>query len=306
MVREISKIEASVIELDQFAKLIPNLDPTLTKNISEALDPVVLSTALADIARGHKLLEEIGLTGGYYIRKHRGKKYLILKGHADLRNMLKGTRYLADNPKLLAVGIGPIAATNAAKLNAAIGIALYSAVDVYDFFNGDIGISELLGNLTYNGISAVVSSTMGLLASAAVGAIVTSAAPAIGAGIVVGVAISTLANFLKEQYSITESISNEIGWHLEALERGLVEPDENVLDAGYEFGDLIRNPLPEAGDFYEESPSNSDHVLRRAQRSGYPEPDDGSYHELEREELNDRDPPDYPEPVVYDVPGGRD
>ena len=44
--------------------------------------------------------------GRYYVQISGGKQYIVFKGRAGLRQVLTGTRYLANNTKVMSMGVG--------------------------------------------------------------------------------------------------------------------------------------------------------------------------------------------------------
>ena len=55
-----------------------------------------------------KIFKEFGWSGSSYVKTINGKDYVVFKGHAGLRNVFKGTKYLADNADVVSYGLGKL------------------------------------------------------------------------------------------------------------------------------------------------------------------------------------------------------
>jgi len=63
-----------------------------------------------------KLVGDLGSFGAKaYVKSYGGKPHVILKGRPGLRNILTGTKYGIENPKVLKMGLGKAGAIKAAK-----------------------------------------------------------------------------------------------------------------------------------------------------------------------------------------------
>ena len=80
---EATYVRASVISKDELALALSGMDESEKKRVGIAGSTVAdLVILLGDVARASKLLQELGLRGGYYLREYKGRTYVILKGHA--------------------------------------------------------------------------------------------------------------------------------------------------------------------------------------------------------------------------------
>ena len=230
---ETTYLRASVISRDELALALSDMDESTKERVGiPGLSPEDLAVLLADVARAHKLLRELGIRGGYYLKEYNGRTYVVLKGHAGLRTYLKGTQYLAENPQVVRLGVGPIALREATRFNLVLALTLYTALDVAEYLAGDnTALEELLGDLLYNGTSAALSIVVGGLASATVGIYVTMALPAIGAGLVAGFVVSYLMSTLNEEKEITKKLAKALVATAEAFRGGIVDTEEEIRDA---------------------------------------------------------------------------
>ena len=224
---------ASIISLDELALALSGMNASKKKEIGIAeLTLPELTILLADVARAQKLLQELGIRGGYYLKEYRGRKYVVLKGYAGLRRYITGTIYLAENPKVVRMGIGPIAFRNAVRANLILALTMYTSLAVVEYLSGDeVALEELLGDLIVDGTSTALSIVAGSLASAAVGMYVTMALPAIGAGLVAGFVVSYLMSTVDEERRISTKLSKALVATAEAFNRGVIRAREVVQNA---------------------------------------------------------------------------
>jgi len=200
---------ASIVPAQDLALAIHELDaPTKAKIGVKDLDLPGILGALMDGGRGAQILNELGITGAYYVKDYGGKSYVILKGHAGLRGYLKGTKYLATNPKVVQLGLGPAGALSAMKANFILSMTVYTTADVVAYLAGDgMTLSQLASNAIFNGASTALSSLASVAAAAGIGMITTMALPGIAGGIVAGVAVSVLLNNANSRYQLAASLA---------------------------------------------------------------------------------------------------
>lgn len=179
------------------------------------------------------LLKDFGLMPERVMMKHYGgKSYVIFKGYAGQRRVLKGTRYLATNPKIVRMAIGPKGIINSVKGGAAITVVLSAGIEVFDYFIRDEAtLSHLLGTVTGDlitiGLSAIAGAVAGLLVggSATLGAV--AAAPllmAVGVGLLTGYVIGKI----DRKYKVTEALIEgykQLGIELSKIENKIIPPE---------------------------------------------------------------------------------
>lgn len=192
------------------------------------LDIEQIVALVADAAAAANLFATLGLKGGYYTKTYNGKSYVIVKGYARMRRALRGTRYLANNPKVVRLGMGPIGAASSLKFNAVLGLVLYAADVVVQGIAGDAPtLVEVTDGLVQAGADFVLSSVASALAGAAIGTVVTAAFPAFLGGVIAGVAVSYFFNKAIKEKIATRNFVNLLSNH----------PDGGSF-ATYECGDL--------------------------------------------------------------------
>lgn len=219
--------EASVITADELALALYDEPPEVKINLGiEDMDMPTLVTAMADAARGHKVLSHLGYNGSYYVKAYKGTQYVILKGIPDIRPLLKGTRYLATNPKVVRLGIGPLAASSALKANFILSMTMFTAADIAAVLMGDpMTLSQLMGNAIFNAASGIA----GAVAQIGVGAVATWAgwtvAPTVLAGIAVGVFVSMLLNDQNANLQLSAKLAEMLEAVANAFNRGHGTPN---------------------------------------------------------------------------------
>lgn len=77
--------------------------------IPSFVDAKALVVLAAEMKRGGNLFSK------FRIQNYAGASYIILKGNPALRHHLTGTRYLANNPKVVSMGLGKAGAGNAIR-----------------------------------------------------------------------------------------------------------------------------------------------------------------------------------------------
>ncbi|WDD98450.1 hypothetical protein [Thalassomonas actiniarum] len=81
----------------------------LSSYIPVALDVKALSVLAAEMQRSGSMFSK------YQVKTYSGKAHIIFKGYPALRQHLTGTRYLANNPKVIQLGVGKLGAMNSIK-----------------------------------------------------------------------------------------------------------------------------------------------------------------------------------------------
>ncbi len=224
--------EAVVLELDAFAGLILEAHKGLGRATGNAVDLATLTPLLRDMAGGKTLLKELGWKGAYYVKAAKGRTYVVFKGYAALRESLKGTRYLASSPKVIAFGIGPEALRSAARSNAIIMVVCYVTLDVMEFIMSDEQLySTLFANIIVDVSIGAVAIGAGLLLGKALAGIATVAVASVGLPIVVGLAVGAGLALLADAFDLKQKLGAALHWTAEAVTRGLQAAGQVVQEA---------------------------------------------------------------------------
>jgi hypothetical protein len=154
-----------------------------------------------DALLAKKILKELGSdVDKVVIKQYAGKSYVIFKGYAGNRKILKGTRYLANNPKVVRMAIGPKGITSSVKSGFVISIVLSVGIEIFNYFIQDTAtLSKLLGTVTSDimkiGFSSIAAAVAGLTIGTATVLGTAAATPlivAIAVGVVTSIALEKI------------------------------------------------------------------------------------------------------------------
>lgn len=128
--------------------------------IPSFLDAKALVVLAAEMKRGGNLFSK------FRIQHYAGASYIILKGNPALRTHLTGTRYLANNPKVVSMGLGKAGATNAIRGGGIVTVifsALFHGMD--QLMNDELTWHHFVGGLASDVVIAAAASgiTWGIL-----------------------------------------------------------------------------------------------------------------------------------------------
>lgn len=201
---------------------------------------------IADAVVATKILRELGVTGEAVTKTVNGKAYVILKGLPGNRDVLKGTRYLSNNPKILKMAIGTKAVTRSIMKGSIITLLISIPMSIADVCLKDqVTMGKLLGVVASDICKVLISSGVATIAALAVGAVTTLAAGPLIAAIFVGVAVGVALESLDQRFGITDKLVAAIDEELNSLyERTIgdfirgIQKIEDLLD--YQ----ARNGLP--------------------------------------------------------------
>ena len=179
-----------------------------------------------------KLIGDLGGIGARaYIKSYGGKPHIILKGRADLRTVLTGTRYGIKNPKVISMGLGKSGAVTAAKQGGILTIILLSTYRVVDYFLTDqTTLSQLIGTLATDVVKVGIATGAAILTATIAGAATFAVGPII-AVVFVGVGISMLLEYADNHLGITNRVIaglDELGDNAESY---IAQKKRQVLNA---------------------------------------------------------------------------
>lgn len=164
-----------------------------------------------DLNIAQKLVRDFGINADKLVLKsYAGKQYVIFKGPPGQRTFLRGTRYLASNPKVVRMAVGPKGVLKSVKGGFVITAVLSVGIEVFRFVMDDTAtLYELLGNVTSELIKIGLSSLAGAAAGIAAGGVAVlagvAAAPLIAA-VAVGVVTGLVLNELDKRFGVTLAI----------------------------------------------------------------------------------------------------
>jgi molybdopterin/thiamine biosynthesis adenylyltransferase len=159
-------------------------------NIDDVDWVVPFAQGVVDVKIVATTLAAIGFSGfkSYVKRSKTGKDIIILKGTLALRDQfLRGTKFLATNPKLVQMGVGLRGANHVARGGFVLGLVVSVGIESLDFIIDDEKtMGDLVGAI---GIEAVKG---GLAMAVGLGAAETAAGAMAAFGVVAGSAVAPL------------------------------------------------------------------------------------------------------------------
>lgn len=145
--------------------------------------------------------------GGYRVIKSEGQDFLLFSGKASMRKHLNSRMFAANDPRLVKLGVGRMAANAALKS----GVILSPAIRSFEGFFGDNqkSIESVLAHISTDLVKAVITGLVSYLATAvtaaAFGASVIAVAP-LAAGIIVGIFIGSALNAFDDESGVTQKV----------------------------------------------------------------------------------------------------
>ncbi len=191
--------ELHVMTHEEFADLQKRLD--YAKTAAGYVAPTL------DIKTAINQSQALGKNGRVAEKIINGRRYVILKGYPGLRNTLKGTKYLANHPKIVSLAIGKLGVSNSIISGAKLTIFLTVPINVVKYLiDEQATLATLIGTVSSDLVKVGVSAVMGSIAAAAVGTITTIAAGPLVAAIFVGVATSLLLDKIDSEFGLTDAL----------------------------------------------------------------------------------------------------
>ena len=156
--------------------------------------------------------------------------YIILTGTNGLRDIgLQGTKYLANNPKMLQLGLGVKNLANAARGGAIIGCIVSIGIETLDFvFKDDSTVESLVGGIGVEIGKNVLAATLAYAAATFVGGMVATALLPGLVLVVAGFGAGVLLNRLDDSFGIKNAVINV----LKDVNADYLKPGIHALETG--------------------------------------------------------------------------
>lgn len=160
--------------------------------------------AAYDVYNFAKLYRDIGGFGTKVkISTHNGRKYLVLTGHAGLRNKLKGTRYGIRNPQLVEIGIGKYGIRGTSISGFKLSCYVAVGIEVLEWvFNDEAVMSDLFAGIGVELVKAGIASVLGYAVAMMIGGSGVAAAAPVFVGAVVVLIAGIVLNAMDNQHDI--------------------------------------------------------------------------------------------------------
>ena len=202
------------------------------------------TASVDDMRTMAKLIGDLGSYGArVYIKSYGGKAHIILKGHPGLRNILTGTKYGIQNPKVVTMGLGKAGAINAGRSGGILTVVLMTVYRVVDYvLTDEATLTQLVGTLATDVVKIGIATGASIAAATFVAGVTTLAIGPILAVIVVGVGVSMLLDNLDTKYGITDriimgldEISNSARAYVEQQKQNLTDAASDVVDSVIDY-----------------------------------------------------------------------
>ncbi|MBD2815977.1 hypothetical protein ID850_14655 [Xenorhabdus sp. Flor] len=196
-----------------------------TDPISTYAGNIYDSRGLYDVIREFKSL---GIKATEHVGEN-GKRYIHISGHAGLRRIIRGTRYSANHPQMLMMGIGQKGLNSSIIGGVRFCIIFSIGYRIIEgIFKDEYTLADFIGNITIDmaktAIIAAASWIVGsLLASTAI--IGGSIIAVVGIVFLVGIGVAVGLDYLDKQYQISDKVIKYIKNEIERKKR---TPEANL------------------------------------------------------------------------------
>lgn len=181
---------------DETVELIKAQSTTI---VGGAKDTVNVAAVMRDFQRS-------GNVFGKYSKSGNGR-YIIFKGNHKLRELIKGTRYRANNPVLMKLGIGARASTAFIKGSILVTVIVSPLVHGYSWiFDPKFGWKDFLKGVSSDLVIAFLAAVAGALAYGLVAAAMSVAVVALAAGVFVGIVVGGLLAVMNMDHTLTDAV----------------------------------------------------------------------------------------------------
>lgn len=164
-----------------------------------------------DAGKAAKLMKDFRGWGQYYEKVYEGRRYVIFKGNQRVRSIFKGTRYAANNTRLLSFGVGRVGVDDALKKGGVLTVSLLVPFRIFQYvYNDRKTFVWLAGTLATDlikvGISGLIMSVIGVgavkVSSTVVGPIAIVA--------LAGFGVSWTLDSIDTQLGLTDRLTEEM------------------------------------------------------------------------------------------------
>lgn len=149
--------------------------------------------------------------GEYYIQSYAGKNYIIFKGWPAGRSLILGTRYLADNPRIVSMGIGRLGIRNVATAGARLTFILLGAFRILQYLLDDkFTLTRLVGTLATDVVKIAASGLVSYAASGALVAVSSGVVGPLAVAVIIGVGIGYGLELVDQELKLTDRLIAEM------------------------------------------------------------------------------------------------
>lgn len=176
-------------------------------------------SAMHDIRDFYLLAEDLKKGGSilskYEVVQNGDKSYIKFKGNHKLRSLVKGTRYLSNNAKVIALGIGEAgrkASANSGVLVTVIYSVAFRTLELALTKNYSVG--NWVVNVSADVVIAAIGVVIGIMAGTAASTLGIVVAPLFTMG-VVAYASGSILSYIDGRYLVKEKIVKALNDHID-------------------------------------------------------------------------------------------
>ncbi|MEL6107062.1 MAG: hypothetical protein AAFU85_13545 [Planctomycetota bacterium] len=239
--------EQATVEIHEEIEQVVLDEEQLVIVLQEVVDKY--GKTLADTARGTpeniremtKILREFGWKGSYYEKVTNGRRYIIFKGNPQMREVFRGTRYLANNSKVVSFGLGSQVLRNSVKVNAVVSFIFVTSYNVIEtLIRDDKDFVDAAAEVPVDLAKVIITSAATAAAGAAAAAASAPVVVVVGVGIAVGIVVAFGLDYLDAKFEISASLKSWLRRELEAARR---QVERNLEPARREYNWCYSNPV---------------------------------------------------------------
>ncbi|MEX0732774.1 MAG: hypothetical protein WD057_18420 [Aquisalimonadaceae bacterium] len=182
-------------------------DPDQQARLKKAMEIGLGNAASAKSALdAGRLMKDFRGMGRFRTTRYVGREYIVFKDYAGLRSLIRGTRYLADNPLVVAMGIGRLGIKHAAKAGAMVTVVLMGAYRIVEYLLSDkTTLTALIGTLGSDIAKIAAASAVGYGLGSLVVASGMVAGPLV-VSIFFGMAAAAALEYVDGQVGVTDKL----------------------------------------------------------------------------------------------------
>ncbi|PKF81326.1 hypothetical protein CW749_01415 [Vibrio sp. vnigr-6D03] len=155
-----------------------------------------------------KIVRDLGVRGKVVQKTVSGKTYVIFKGWPRNRRIFKGTRYLANNMKVMDMAIGKAAIKQSVRSGARLTLFFTVPLRIIEhLFKDRFLLSELFADLAYDLLTIGIAAIFSAAAAVAIGTVTTVAAAPLAIAILVGLATTWAMDKLNGKFGLTKRLA---------------------------------------------------------------------------------------------------
>ncbi|ABC31135.1 conserved hypothetical protein [Hahella chejuensis KCTC 2396] len=197
--------ELYVMTVGEFREIAEKINSGVTiDNVKTAAGFVAPTNDLITVK---KVFSELGAKGRAVEKVINGERYIIIKGYAGFREVIKGTKYLSSNPTIISMAIGRLGVEKSIVQGAKLTVVLTVPISVIKYLvDEQRTLSRLIGTIASDLVKLGISSVFASAAAVTIGTLTTIAAGPLLAAVVVGVAVSIFLEHIDDEFGLTDAL----------------------------------------------------------------------------------------------------